>query len=374
MGIHNQTQKRNAMPRIACIGGFLGSGKTTAIMEAARIMIARGERVGIVTNDQGKNLVDTALIVSQGFPAEEISGGCFCCKFDHFSKHCRRLVERFQTEIILAEAVGSCTDLSATVCRRLRIYHSTEFEVAPLTVMVDPDRLQAMLDNAAGFDGTVKYLFEKQLAEADLIVLTKVDLLSEQEIIDLREQIRQFTPGVPIQSMSAKTGSGVSQWVQHVLSADFGERKLELDYDTYGRAEAALGWLNATVEAASDRQFHPKSLGEDLIAAIQGHCSQKEAQVAHIKIMFVTADGNNWIALTNSAGRPAWGMKRQLSASSEASVIINARVCLAPAELRQIVEHSINEVTTKQGITAAVSHMECFSPSPPKRPVMLEEA
>lgn len=362
------------MPRIACIGGFLGSGKTTAIMEAARIISARGKRVGIVTNDQGKNLVDTALIVSQGFLAEEISGGCFCCKFEDFSKHSRRLVERFRTEIILAEAVGSCTDLSATVCRRLRIYHSTEFEVAPLTVMVDPDRLQAMLDNAPCFGGTVKYLFEKQLAEADLIVLTKADLLSDQEIIDLQEEIRQFTPGIPILAMSAKTGSGLRQWVELVLNADSGERKLELDYDTYGQAEAALGWLNATVEAASDRQFCPKSLGENLIAAIQGHCLQKQAGVAHIKIMLVTVDGNNWIALTNSAGRPAWGMTRQLSDASEASVIINARACLAPAELRQIVEHSIDEVTTEQGIKAAMSHIECFSPSPPRRPVMPEEA
>ncbi len=371
---HNETEKRNIMPRIACVGGFLGSGKTTAIIEAARIITARGLRVGIVTNDQGKNLVDTALVTSHGFPAEEISGGCFCCKFEDFARHSHRLVERFRTDVILAEAVGSCTDLSATVCSRLRIYHSTEFEVAPLTIMVDPDRAREMSATSAGFADTVKYLFEKQLAEADLIVLTKSDLMSDKEVSETRELIRRFNSGAPIHVISAKTASGVSQWVEDILTASAGERKLELDYETYGQAESTLAWLNATVDVSSHRQFRPRQLCEHLMSSIQRMCAHHEFAVAHIKIMFVTAEGNDWIALTNSGGHPAWGMMHGLSPCNEASVIINARICTAPDELRRIIEHSIGKITAEQKITAAVSHVECFSPKPPTRPVMLEIA
>ena len=43
------------------VGGFLGSGKTTAIISAARLLMASGKRVAIITNDQGKYLVDTAF-------------------------------------------------------------------------------------------------------------------------------------------------------------------------------------------------------------------------------------------------------------------------------------------------------------------------
>src|SRR5579871_3458365 len=60
------------MTRVACIGGFLGAGKTTAIIQAARELIRRDLQVGVITNDQGHHLVDTELIRSLGFPAEEV--------------------------------------------------------------------------------------------------------------------------------------------------------------------------------------------------------------------------------------------------------------------------------------------------------------
>jgi len=61
--------------RYLMIGGFLGVGKTTAVAKLARRLSAQGLRVGLITNDQGKNLVDTALLRSQGFATEEIPGG-----------------------------------------------------------------------------------------------------------------------------------------------------------------------------------------------------------------------------------------------------------------------------------------------------------
>jgi G3E family GTPase len=57
------------------VGGFLGSGKTTAILEAARLLIERGQRVGIITNEQGKHLVDSGFLRASGLPALEVTGG-----------------------------------------------------------------------------------------------------------------------------------------------------------------------------------------------------------------------------------------------------------------------------------------------------------
>ena len=167
-----------AMVRIACIGGFLGAGKTTALIEAARTLMARGLKVGVITNDQGSNLVDTALVRSQGLQTEEITGGCFCCRFTEFVKHASRLVEQHRPDIILAEAVGSCTDLAATVYAPLRRFHAADFELAPLSVFVEPDRMREYLDPLVPFEDSVRYLFEKQFAEAELIILSKADLLT----------------------------------------------------------------------------------------------------------------------------------------------------------------------------------------------------
>jgi len=72
-------------------------------------------------------------------------------------------------DIILAEAVGSCTDLSATVYQAATQILRNQFDLAPLTILVEPDRIRALVDDDSnGFPDTVRYLFEKQLAEADL--------------------------------------------------------------------------------------------------------------------------------------------------------------------------------------------------------------
>jgi G3E family GTPase len=100
--------------KLHLVGGFLGSGKTTAIIQAARVLMQHGLRVGVVTNDQGKYLVDTAFFRLADIPAVEVSGGCFCCNYPNLDKSLDELVESARPDVIFAESVGSCADLVAT--------------------------------------------------------------------------------------------------------------------------------------------------------------------------------------------------------------------------------------------------------------------
>ena len=70
---------KSARARYIMIGGFLGAGKTTAVAALAQHLARQGSRVGLITNDQGSELVDTAMLRSKGFATEEIPGGCLCC-------------------------------------------------------------------------------------------------------------------------------------------------------------------------------------------------------------------------------------------------------------------------------------------------------
>src|SRR2546422_8376293 len=76
------TTKEIPMPdaRYIMIGGFLGAGKTTAMLRLARKLAGDGLRVGLITNDQSSGLVDTTLARASGLPVEEITGGCFFCR------------------------------------------------------------------------------------------------------------------------------------------------------------------------------------------------------------------------------------------------------------------------------------------------------
>src|SRR5580698_8085252 len=97
--------------RFIMVGGFLGAGKTTTLARLARFYQARGQKVGLVTNDQAQNLVDTTSLRSQGFPVEEVPGACFCCRFDELVGRVGALENHERPDVILAEPVGSCTDL-----------------------------------------------------------------------------------------------------------------------------------------------------------------------------------------------------------------------------------------------------------------------
>src|SRR5258706_16169127 len=98
---------------LGCVGGFLGAGKTTALAAAARELLARGYKVGLVTNDQGRDLVDTAFFRSLGLPTAEVAGGCFCCRFDELVETAGRLVEASAVDVLLAGGGGSATALPA---------------------------------------------------------------------------------------------------------------------------------------------------------------------------------------------------------------------------------------------------------------------
>src|SRR5438034_11244562 len=106
--------------RYIMIGGFLGAGKTTAVAQLAQRLSQQGQQVGLITHDQGSELVDTAMLRSRGFATEEIPGGCFCCRFNSLVDAANNLTEATRPDVCIAEAVGSCTDLVGTVPAPLR--------------------------------------------------------------------------------------------------------------------------------------------------------------------------------------------------------------------------------------------------------------
>src|SRR5262245_24182990 len=115
--------------RYIMIGGFLGAGKTTAVGKLAKHLRDKRLKVGLITNDQGRNLVDTAMLRSQGFATEEIPGGCFCCRFNSLVEAAHKLTADLHPEVFIAEPVGSCTDLVATVTYPLRRLYGANFTV-----------------------------------------------------------------------------------------------------------------------------------------------------------------------------------------------------------------------------------------------------
>src|SRR5215469_14640200 len=244
--------------RFVMVGGFLGAGKTTTLARLARHYMDHGQRVGLVTNDQAQNLVDTNSLRAQGFPVAEVAGACFCCRFDDLVGQVQQLVQKDRPDVILADPVGSCTDLVATAVQPLKDLYGQRFEVAPYAVLFKPSHGLRILRNepGAGFSPKAAYIFKKQLEEADAIVINRLDELGAAELAELTALVQGAFPGTPVLKMSAKTGQGFEALTELLdQQGDFGRKLLDIDYDTYAEGEAELGWLNSSIMVRGDRPF-----------------------------------------------------------------------------------------------------------------------
>ena len=325
--------------KLLLVGGFLGAGKTTLLWETAKRLMKQGKKVALITNDQAPELVDSALLKNEGLEVAEVSGSCFCCNFPGIANAIKELRLNAVPDVIIAEPVGSCADLSATIIQPLKKFYQAELEVAPFTVLADPARLMSIIDGGVGgLHPDAAYIYRKQLEESDIILLTKADAYSKDEMEQLQVKVAAEYAGSNVCKVSAQTGEGVDEWLDDVLArTDAGKRLLDINYDIYAHGEAVLGWLNGTFlvkGAKTDWDAFAKSL----LTTLDNQFKAKNAGIGHVKVIVENADK---YIIGNLAGDGKLSLRHSAGCSDEAKVIINARVEMTPEELDQMVRSEV---------------------------------
>jgi G3E family GTPase len=358
--------------RYVMIGGFLGAGKTTCVAKLAQQLTTRGLKVGLITNDQGSGLVDTAMLRARGFATEEIPGGCFCCRFNSLMDAAANLTRKNRPDVFIAEPVGSCTDLVATVTYPLRRMYGEDFAIAPLSVLVDPVRAQRIFGLAEGgkFSEKVLYIYRKQLEEADLIVINKRELLEAGPLAELTATLSAEFPKSEILAVSARNGAGLGDWFARIASAEQpGGEAMAVDYKIYADGEALLGWLNCTVALAADADFDGNTLLQSLARRMQQLLNAEQAEVAHLKMTFSPNEGLGDIAVINLVRNdfvPELSLELP-DAIRGGQLIINCRAETEPGTLLATVERALAETGTQfPGLTLKLEHSEHFRPGKPQ--------
>lgn len=357
--------------RYIMIGGFLGAGKTTAVAALAARLSKNGLKVGLITNDQGQELVDTAMLRSKGYATEEIPGGCFCCRFNSLVDAAERLSESNRPDVFIAEPVGSCTDLVATVTYPLRRMYGNDFTIAPLSVLIDPARAMRVfgLQPGPSFSPKVIYIFKKQLEEADIIVISKSDTLAAGQIEELTTAIAREFPRAQILSASARNGVDLDGWFHHLESDEQVERQvMDVDYEIYAEGEALLGWLNATLQISSTEYFDANSVLTTLAKNVQGRLCRSGSEIAHFKMTFSPDSGLGDIAVINLVRNdfvPELSITLDHPVNS-GQVIINLRAEEDPERLASTLRESVAELHGQvPGLQANLEHLEKFRPGKP---------
>jgi Ni2+-binding GTPase involved in maturation of urease and hydrogenase len=352
------------------IGGFLGAGKTTAVAALAQHLTAAGLRVGLITNDQGSELVDTSMLRARGFATEEIPGGCFCCRFNSLVDAAKKLTDQARPDAFVAEPVGSCTDLMATVSYPLRRIYGDRFNIAPLSVLVDPIRAQQIFGLRPGrsFSEKVVYIWRKQIEEADIVVVSKQDLLTSEALQELTDRIEKEFAGKKIIAISVRDGAGVKQWfelLKHSRPALAGA--MQIDYDVYADGEALLGWLNATVRVDSQTAIDSGVMLQKLAGEMQRTLG--EAEIAHLKMTFSPDDSLAGeiaaLSVVRSGVIPELTMRLEEPVTA-GELIVNCRAEAAPEELRKALENGVKGLKAMYPAGQfKLEHAEQFRPGRP---------
>jgi len=337
-------------PWIVVVGGFLGAGKTTLLLAAARELERRGLRSALILNDQGEALVDTEYAYLHGIRSGEVTGGCFCCRFSDLMNVMNRL-RAHAPDVIFAEPVGSCTDISATTLQPLREY-SDLYRLAPFTVLIDPLRARELMGDDA--DPNLRFLFRNQLEEADIVCFTKSDLARPLPSIDA-QNVRQI---------SARTGQGVTAWLDEVLAGTFpvASKILSIDYAEYARAEAALAWLNlqVTIDLPEPRSG-PVILGP-LLERLDSDFTGAGISIVHLKAILQSQEGYLKAAICANGQKPAVEGALDASPALRHDLLVNLRAVGAADEVRALVEKNIQQMNG----TLTELEIACFHPAPPK--------
>ncbi|NLZ54867.1 MAG: hypothetical protein GX892_17330 [Thermoanaerobacteraceae bacterium] len=351
--------------QLVIIGGFLGSGKTTSILNIANYLIGQGKKVGVVTNDQGADLVDTNFLKLKGLTAVEVTDGCFCCNFDEFLDRIEKLSKLNMPDVILAEPVGSCTDLIATIYKPLKAKKVQSIEIKPFSVIADPKRLKKLiLDKSSNFHAEINYLFKKQLEEADIIALNKIDLLSKEEKEDLIQFIKGNFKNAELLAISAKENINIKQWIEMIFTKETAENTLDIDYEIYGQAEAHLGWLNLTAAVDSTVKIDINKVISEISDKLRKEFYKVNGEIAHFKLLAVS--GIDWAkASISDISQQLSFDKRAQERSTNWDIVLNIRADMDEQKLLEIIKRILKESIEQKEWTLSISNIQCFKPKKP---------
>ena len=356
--------------RFLMVGGFLGAGKTTTIGKLAAHYVAQGKNVSLVTNDQAFNLVDTETLRRQGFHVGEVPGACFCCKFNDLLSTVESLSDDRFPDLIIAEPVGSCTDLVATVIEPMKSLFGDRFETGPLVVLLKPSHGKKILaeTTSRGFSPKAEYIFLKQLEEADSIAINKVDRMSEEDQKTLLQLTQERYPDKKVFLMSAREGTGFDDLVEAVESDPVSRTgMMEMDYEIYAEGEAELGWLNCQVKAEANEgeKFELDEVVLAFVRDIGNQLADQKAEVAHLKVLGQTLENSAVANMVSSDGLAEISLASEIKTTS-AELLVNARVATSPETLTEIVNSVADELQASMPISFSIGEMQSFRPGKPE--------
>lgn len=178
--------------RALAITGFLGSGKTTVTIALGAALAARGERVAIIENERGGIGVDGAYLEASGLTVREIRAGCVCCELVlPLVQTVAALRGGYAPSWLILEASGVA---NADSLRASLAQPGIDDIAWQFMAVLDASRFERLWGERHGL-GT---LIRPQVAQADVLALTKIERLDEDALLAVAGRVQALRPDAPV--------------------------------------------------------------------------------------------------------------------------------------------------------------------------------
>jgi G3E family GTPase len=353
-----------ATTRLLVLGGYLGAGKTTLAVNMAKTMKQRFDKsVAIITNDQGDVLVDTEYSKDAGFDTKEIMGGCFCTNFDRFVSSARTLVLDGKPDVIIAEPIGSSTNIMSSVVAPMRSLYPDEFSVAPLMVVVDCVRaLDILSEKKERKTETVDLIPAHQIRDAEIVILSKADLVDKVTIDAIRKEIDRILPGCRMIETSSMDLRNIDDIISIILS-DEKSVKAPIAEQNQGFAfeKAKLGWYSGTYKLTPKDDLDMYGMATDLMRGVAKVYGPES--IVHVKVMLESEDAACKMSLVQKEMQVD-GIVGSRYMRKPGQLVLNARVISPPKKLEEVMRGIMDEAVAKYPIELEKTGEKCFMPKP----------
>ena len=223
-----------------------------------------------------------------------------------------------------------------------------------------------IIGTASFLNDDVRYIYKKQLEEADILVINKIDLLGVTELERIRELVEEeYSHKTVLYQNSLKKGN-VRPWMQALnqFQSEKMRVSLDLDYDRYARGEAILAWLDQRITVETNDNTADR-VALRLIHAISSRIKKAKFPIAHLK--FLIDDGEKQRKISITTLDDLW--EQVISPNdntNKISMLLNARIQVDFLILEQLVSNVIDQTMSETGSRIVVHKKAAFAPTYPK--------
>ena len=351
--------------KIHLVAGFLGSGKTTAIVKLNILLKEQKFNTACITNDQGSYLVDSKFMKMSKVPFREVTGGCFCCNYNKLNNQIIDLYKFEKPTHIFAESVGSCTDIIATVLKPMQQYGIVEIEQITFSTFVDAQILLLFLQNKKTcFESETEYIWKKQIEEAEILVVNKVDLISEVEKEFINKNIQLVFGKKNTIFQNSLYDQSVSLWFETINSISIIQHKsLEIDYEKYAIGEANLAWLDDDILINSPSGI-ALDIAKEFITGLLNNVLETNLNIGHMKFILSYNGKDHKVSFTTVVNQN--DLNELVSEkATDVKVMVNARIQILPKILRTLITNELTLLIKKYDVTIGEKNISFFQPGYP---------